>query len=38
MNAKDFGILGKKILVGIIVFLIPLVLLVGGVSLLKHLF
>jgi hypothetical protein len=30
MSLNDFGILGKKILVGVIVYLIPLWLIAGG--------
>lgn len=35
MKANDFGILIKKIAVGIIIYLIPVILLVGGLLLTK---
>jgi hypothetical protein len=36
MKLIDFEIIGKKILVGIIVFLVPLVILVGGLALVNQ--
>lgn len=35
MTIYDFGILTKKISVGIIIYLIPIILLVGGLLLTK---
>lgn len=37
MKLIDFQIIGKKIVVGIIVFLIPIVILVGGLTLVNEL-
>ncbi len=36
MKLVDFEIIGKKIAVGIIVFLIPLVILAGGLALVNQ--
>jgi len=36
MKLVDFEIIGKKIVVGIIVFLIPLVILAGGLTLINQ--
>lgn len=36
MTLKDFEIIGKKIVIGIIVFLVPLVILAGGLTLVNH--
>jgi hypothetical protein len=36
MKLVDFQIIGKKIIVGIIVFLIPLVILAGGLALVNQ--
>lgn len=36
MKRVDFEIIGKKIVVGIIVFLIPLVILAGGLTLVNQ--
>jgi hypothetical protein len=35
MKLVDFQIIGKKIIVGIIVFLVPLLILAGGLTLIK---
>ncbi len=35
MTVYDFGILTKKITVGIIIYLIPVILLIGGLLLTK---
>jgi hypothetical protein len=37
MKLIDFQIIGKKIVVGIIVFLIPIVILAGGLTLVNQL-
>ncbi|MBB6235570.1 hypothetical protein HDC90_000167 [Pedobacter sp. AK013] len=37
MTVSDFNILGKKILVGIIVTLIPFIIIVGGLYLTQRL-
>ena len=37
MKLIDFQIIGKKILVGIIVFLVPLIIFVGGLTLVNQL-
>lgn len=37
MKLIDFQIIGKKIIVGIIVFLIPIVILAGGLTLVNQL-
>ena len=36
MKLVDFEIIGKKIVVGIIVFLVPLVILAGGLTLVNQ--
>ena len=36
MKLVDFEIIGKKIVVGIIVFLVPLAILAGGLTLVNH--
>lgn len=36
MKLIDFQIIGKKIVVGIIVFLVPLAILAGGLALVNH--
>lgn len=36
MKRVDFEIIGKKIVVGIIVFLVPLVILAGGLTLINQ--
>ncbi len=36
MKLVDFEIIGKKIVVGIIVFLVPLVILAGGLIVVNH--
>lgn len=36
MKRVDYEIIGKKIVVGIIVFLVPLVILAGGLSLINQ--
>jgi len=36
MKLVDFEIIGKKIVVGIIVFLVPLVILAGGLALVNQ--
>lgn len=36
MKLTDFQLIGKKILVGAIVFLIPLVILAGGLALVNQ--
>jgi hypothetical protein len=36
MKLIDFQLIGKKIVVGIIVFLIPLVILAGGLALVNQ--
>jgi hypothetical protein len=36
MKLVDFQIIAKKIIVGIIVFLVPLVILAGGLTLVNH--
>ncbi len=36
MKLIDFQIIGKKIIVGIIVFLVPLVILAGGLALVNQ--
>lgn len=36
MKLVDFQIIGKKIIVGIIVFLVPLVILAGGLALVNQ--
>jgi hypothetical protein len=36
MKRIDFEIIGKKIVVGAIVFLVPLVILVGGLALVNQ--
>ena len=36
MKPIDFEIIGKKIVVGIIVFLVPLVILAGGLALVNQ--
>lgn len=38
MTANDFQTLGKKIAVGILVYLVPLVIIAGGLWLTNHLF
>jgi len=35
MKLIDFQIIGKKIVVGIIVFLVPLLILAGGLTVIK---
>jgi hypothetical protein len=35
MKLIDFQVIAKKIIVGIIVFLVPLVILAGGLTLIK---
>jgi hypothetical protein len=37
MNATDFNILAKKIIVGIFIFVIPLLVIAGGLWLTNHL-
>jgi len=37
MKLIDFQIIAKKIIVGIIVFFVPLVILAGGLALVNHL-
>jgi len=37
MKLIDFQIIGKKIIVGLIVFIIPLIILVGGLTLINQL-
>jgi hypothetical protein len=36
MKLIDFQIIGKKIVVGAIVFLVPLAILAGGLALVNH--
>ncbi len=36
MKLIDFEIIGKKIVVGAIIFLVPLVILAGGLALVNH--
>jgi hypothetical protein len=36
MKLVDFQIIAKKIIVGIIVFLVPLVILAGGLTVVNH--
>lgn len=36
MKLVDFQLIGKKIVVGIIVFLVPLVILAGGLALVNQ--
>jgi thiosulfate reductase cytochrome b subunit len=36
MNLKDFEILAKKILVGVIIYLVPLTILAGGLLLINQ--
>jgi hypothetical protein len=36
MKLIDFEIIGKKIVVGAIIFLVPLVILTGGLALVNH--
>ncbi len=36
MKLVDFQIIGKKILVGLIVFLVPLVILAGGLTIVNQ--
>lgn len=36
MNIKDFEILAKKILVGVIIYLVPLTILAGGLLLINQ--
>ncbi|KDN55902.1 hypothetical protein FEM21_10930 [Flavobacterium seoulense] len=36
MKLIDYQTIGKKIIVGIIVFLVPLVILAGGLTLINH--
>ena len=38
MKLIDFQIIGKKIVVGLIVFLVPLIILVGGLTLVSQIF
>jgi hypothetical protein len=36
MKRVDYEIIGKKIIVGVIVFLVPLVILAGGLALISN--
>lgn len=36
MTSSDFILIGKKILVGIIVTLVPLIILLGGLQLIQY--
>ena len=36
MKLIDFQIIGKKTVVGVIVFLVPLVILAGGLAIVNH--
>jgi hypothetical protein len=38
MNTNDIQLLGKKIIVGVLIYLIPLVIITGSLWLTNHLF